>query len=1189
MKYPQLVSARAVSAISDWLISRLEDLGVDAPVVYSRLLLSLLHTPLQVNALDLAEIPQLQGWLTRKNRRLTPPDAEALKKFAAVESLMEVASSDQQKSNVEDLVNELCKRLREIENQNSSDYDEESVEMEAKKINDSATKTEDPTKRYYRAFPALSNREEVTEAAMMSSALTWPNQAGGGGSDEGPEVTSDDKTATITPGGSASNVSAGVKRKNKRRRNNGLSKGKSSTFTRRTSTGSNNTKTPLWDTDFSGNWEMGHDMIRDFIIRQNNRNRSISESDASKFVKINDFMQSPVKSRHSEGERNMNHILLKECRDEDFKLPQGVTVNEEQTMLIKNMLQSSKGGTFRKESLVNFEPSHVDEEVFLTERGDVSPFFGSFNTNNLLFGNNLIRDEGYATPDTLTSMSEVESTSAAPPRRLYEREVSNESLNSCLQAPKVTKSDDDNIAQFEAKFNKSMEALWDTSATLQEDNKANSFWNNYYRHHYDEEIPKNVSLTMTAPEAQEDDSGWPAKIPSLNDMMVEARKNCSNTDLHAIWAAPDTTISSASSSQASAAPSTDNSGWAVRYLDKANTLNKFPHEPEMNVMGYPLSDFIGLSKWSEQPFMCDDDTRRVDQFYEECKSLPITYANYSQAFTPGASFGTGDSTDKHDEEEVHVSLMNHSKESRFAVVKKFRHGHVFRGQTGKFRGFIGSGGGGGSGSTAENENLLTSEKTHFRPIKQTFVDGFIFDIPCTPDNIRYERTDSGSMYFDSEKYMEYIGRDEHAEEEDVESRDGKKLPNFTLKFCVRQIEKYSQTEDRLLCLSEKIFTEPSMGMLRCPPDSGEDSDVDMTPDIFSRHFGYDEDSSENCDDLDLLRATNYLYSAAGGAAGGSCFNGGGECLDVDNWTMAEMKKNCVENNNSHTLWGHCSTCNNSTMSLPANRLLRDELCADGDEILSDLRYMQNLYIGEVDDDSEWDEDNEEDDEEEMDELESFAEPEDPAKNIYYNVNKLISDLLRPETVKTLTQVLGEKSQKSILEGILQEKEEEPPFWRDTWTYSGSEFANSSFWPVSSSTRWPVNLDKNLNEPTETTWSDWKECQGVDREEISYNLSDDHFRALMRASPVNNPVTRVRPDRKRRHSASQNLTEDFAISYKFHGNPMLKESWDNFDHVPSESVFRPVHPAGKSSTTGRSALNASSLFNRVTMVSRPLTR
>lgn len=60
MKYPQLVSDRAVSTISDWLITRLEVLGVEAPIVYSRLLLSLLHTPLQVDSVDLADIPQLK-------------------------------------------------------------------------------------------------------------------------------------------------------------------------------------------------------------------------------------------------------------------------------------------------------------------------------------------------------------------------------------------------------------------------------------------------------------------------------------------------------------------------------------------------------------------------------------------------------------------------------------------------------------------------------------------------------------------------------------------------------------------------------------------------------------------------------------------------------------------------------------------------------------------------------------------------------------------------------------------------------------------------------------------------------------------------------------------------------------------------------------------------------------------------
>lgn len=60
MKYPQLVSSRAVSEISDWLIRRLEDLDIEQPSVYSRLLLSILHTPFKVNAIDLLEIPQLK-------------------------------------------------------------------------------------------------------------------------------------------------------------------------------------------------------------------------------------------------------------------------------------------------------------------------------------------------------------------------------------------------------------------------------------------------------------------------------------------------------------------------------------------------------------------------------------------------------------------------------------------------------------------------------------------------------------------------------------------------------------------------------------------------------------------------------------------------------------------------------------------------------------------------------------------------------------------------------------------------------------------------------------------------------------------------------------------------------------------------------------------------------------------------
>lgn len=60
MKYPQPVSTATVNEISDWLIKRLEELDIEDPGVYSRLLLSLLHTPFKLNAIDLLELPQLK-------------------------------------------------------------------------------------------------------------------------------------------------------------------------------------------------------------------------------------------------------------------------------------------------------------------------------------------------------------------------------------------------------------------------------------------------------------------------------------------------------------------------------------------------------------------------------------------------------------------------------------------------------------------------------------------------------------------------------------------------------------------------------------------------------------------------------------------------------------------------------------------------------------------------------------------------------------------------------------------------------------------------------------------------------------------------------------------------------------------------------------------------------------------------
>ncbi|TMW42118.1 hypothetical protein DOY81_012803 [Sarcophaga bullata] len=81
MKYPQLVSPRAVNAISDWLVSRLEQLGVESPQIYTRLLLSLLQSSVQVN--DPIEFSNLEAFFASRkggHRRFhLPSDTETLK------------------------------------------------------------------------------------------------------------------------------------------------------------------------------------------------------------------------------------------------------------------------------------------------------------------------------------------------------------------------------------------------------------------------------------------------------------------------------------------------------------------------------------------------------------------------------------------------------------------------------------------------------------------------------------------------------------------------------------------------------------------------------------------------------------------------------------------------------------------------------------------------------------------------------------------------------------------------------------------------------------------------------------------------------------------------------------------------------------------------------------------------------
>lgn len=258
---------------------------------------------------------------------------------------------------------------------------------------------------------------------------------------------------------------AGAKRKSKRRRSNqGITKGKS--YGRKYGNSS-----AIWDTEFEGTWEMGRDLIHEFVIKQNNRNRSISESDASKFVELNDMINAQKKTTNTSDQIGSMSLSVKD--------------------MFLAAAAAAKG---------TFLNPMVDKSKFIVS--DAMPP-GLNDTSILMIGQNLIREQGYVTPDTLTCLPEIEHEipPGFQPRRLYEREVSNESINAISTEDEAraiedddADDDDEHLARFEAKFNRNVEALWEdvdetklpATAAPSQDQYINSFWHNYYKHLYND-------------------------------------------------------------------------------------------------------------------------------------------------------------------------------------------------------------------------------------------------------------------------------------------------------------------------------------------------------------------------------------------------------------------------------------------------------------------------------------------------------------------------------------------------------------------------------------------------------------------------------------------------------------------------------------------------------------------------------
>lgn len=268
----------------------------------------------------------------------------------------------------------------------------------------------------------------------------------------------------------------------------------------------------------------------------------------------------------------------------------------------------------------------------------------------------------------------------------------------------------------------------------------------------------------------------------------------------------------------------------------------------------------------------------------------------------------------------------------------------------------------------DEDNLLTSELTHFSPIIR---DGHTFVIDNHWDEIKWERSSSGNLMYSDNRYLEwnqsfsrtsenYFQRNKNIDVEAMEQDS----TDFTIKFMViNENDKGCQTDfnDSLkqgnrdfveineeYC-KQKIYDEYFKGIgemnnqWRCINSMEDSNDYSF--------FSVNRIKNNTTTTVlqDILVSSNSSSSSICTITSSSQ-----DALASDpfeSWRSFKVHGGIIErdakNACMHSLWDSCTTCtrNDSNRteekSIPANRLLKDELRMDGDEIMN---VIQNLYI-----------------------------------------------------------------------------------------------------------------------------------------------------------------------------------------------------------------------------------------------------
>lgn len=182
-------------------------------------------------------------------------------------------------------------------------------------------------------------------------------------------------------------------------------------------TNSKKKSSDMWDTDFDGAWEMGRDLIREFVLKQNNRNRSISENESARCTSFETAATiKAINEMAANVDMTSNHMKssvleFKKCDDMD---------NDEENLM--RVAVAATSALFDKIEMNIYALNLPDSETVSSS--------SRITDSSMLMSNNekaVIRSEGYSTPDTLSSWNEMDAAAAAVaiPRRDREHESMN--------------------------------------------------------------------------------------------------------------------------------------------------------------------------------------------------------------------------------------------------------------------------------------------------------------------------------------------------------------------------------------------------------------------------------------------------------------------------------------------------------------------------------------------------------------------------------------------------------------------------------------------------------------------------------------------------------------------------------------------------------------------------------------------